>query len=358
MNSAERIYRLCAGLATGQKFGFLKYDQQIRTPQIFKHVIKERETINGLYQALRESRLGTIERTANGSIKKWNVHHAGGAWDVQQTITAKGVFKGVIITVIVRGTVFVFKCGAFGVEGSDMHGRKAFRALTSECKRQGVDLEKYAVADGERVKGEIEKPIIKVFKRYREIQHVHHLDINSAWASACAAEFPELRGVFERLYAKDKAIVNMALGFCQSEYCGYRFAALAKAGINGTNERIINLMTKLTMADFEVVAVNTDGIWYYDCKDAGRVYTDEDEGKGFGKWKTDHRDCVFDGYSNGQYWFIEDGKFNVRARGYYTYEQKKPREEWDKEDFDKAMASVTTLYWDEKEGFVVYERPY
>lgn len=354
----DKIYDKCAKLSAGQHFDFMRYDQCVKKPVILKHVIRDKDFINDLYKTLLKSPLRHIDRTKGGSIRKSNIHHAAGAWDIKKVYTEANVFKGVIITVVVKGTVFVFKCGQFGVQNSEMTGRRAFRIFEKECERQGIDLAKYAVSNGKEIKAEIQSPIIRVFNKYRELGGVHHLDLNSAWASNCCAKYPELKPVFETLYKRDKMIVNMALGFCQSQYCGYKYSELPKAGINGTNDVIFDLISKMTLEGFEVVGVNTDGIWYNDPTGQNRLYTDENEGEGFGKWKTDHKNCVFDAYGDGQYWFEENGEFNVRARGYYLYEAEKPRDQWDKVDFDKAMAGVAVLLWDDEEGFVSYEKSY
>ena len=167
-----------------------------------------------------------------------------------------------------------------------------------------------------------------------------------------AKAHPELKNSLQTLYnKKGKFYPSVALGYCQSKYCNYRWANLAKEGINGTNKVIKSLCTKLRFQDFEIVGINTDGIWYMDAKKENRLYHDENEGKGFGKWKHDHIDCEFMAYSSGQYWYRENGKFTPVARGSYGYELLKPRDQWDEHDFDKAMYTMIQIIWTDGIGF-------
>lgn len=352
---SDKIFELCKSQSEGQLFEPLKYNQFNKKHKILNHIFKDKEFINKLYKLLKESDLAKIERTANGGIKKHNIKHWTGAWDVQECYTKKGVFKGIILTVILYNYVFVFKCGQFSVDNSEMNGRKAMRMLTSECEKQKIDLKKYEVNNGEEIKLTIPKPIIKLEGKYagKEIKHVNHLDINSAWPAGCCKDYPKLAKAFINLRQRDKLIGDMALGYCQSEWCDYKYANLAYSGISNTNKYIFELMTKLLLQNFDIVCINTDGIWYIDKTNQNRLYHDNNEGKELGQWKTDHKDCIFYGYSDGQYYFIEDNKFNVRARGYYWYEQIKPREEWNREDFFKALQTLTIIMWDEKEGFII-----
>ena len=354
---SDEIFELCRSKSEGQLFDPLEYDQLIKKPKILNHIFEDKEFINKLYKLLKKSYFSQIERTKNGAIKKHNVKHWSGAYDVRQCYTKKNVFKGVIITVIIFNYVFVFKCGHFAVDNSEMNGRKAMRNLVSECNKQHIDIKKYEVENGEEIKQTIPKPYITLNHEYagQEIEHVHHLDINSAWPAGCCKDYPELTDVFKKLREIDKYIGDMALGYCQSEWCDYKYANLAKSGIVNTNRYIINLMTNLINQKFDIACINTDGIWYFDKTKQNRIYHDENEGTQLGQWKTDHKDCTFYGYSDGQYYFIEDGKFNVRARGYYWYEQIKPREQWDKEDFFKALQTLTVITWDENEGFIIQQ---
>lgn len=355
MTIREKIFKECKKLSEGQEFPNFKFNQYIKNPCYFNHVIKDKDKINSLYKLLKNSDLHKIVRTPSGGIKMNNIHHIGGAWDYKMCYTARNVFKGVIITVIIGKTVFVFKCGNFKVKDSEMTGNKAFELFAKECKKFDIDLKKYSVDNGKEVKDEIEKPIIRNFTQHETVYNVNHIDLNSAWPSNVSEVYPELKQVFVNLRKKDKLIGDMALGYCQSEWINYHYSNLSKAGINGCNEKILDLVNKLMANEFDVLGINTDGIWYRDLLNKNRLYTDENEGTELGQWKTDHKNCEWYAFSDGQYYFIEDGKFNAKARGYYAYEQVKPRNEWNRDDFLKAMQSLVCIEFDENEGFVIYE---
>lgn len=136
----------------------------------------------------------------------------------------------------------------------------------------------------------------------------------------------------------------------QSEHINYSLANLSKIGINGCNRYIKELMFKLACNGNRILGVNTDGIWY-----TGNIYHDENEGTELGQWKNDYTNCTWYAISDGCYYFIHEGKFNVRARGFYSYENYKDRDEWDKEDFFKAMLTQTNIMFTEEEGFICVE---
>lgn len=354
-NCREKIFKMCRSIYDGKHYDFLDYNHPNTPSHTFNHILEDKDTINKLYKTLKESDLYPIMRTPKGYIAKHNIHHAGGAWDVK-VIEKNHILKGVIITVIIKGYVFVFKCGMFGANKSKLNGWKSFREFQKVCKEYGIDLDNYATEKGEEVKAEIQKPLIQNYKLYKKIENVNHLDINSAWPSGVCETYPEFTPVFKKLREKDKLLGDMALGFCQSSLCKYKYSILAREGINNCNLRIYDFIDKLSNQKFEIIGINTDGIWYKDRTNQNRLYTDENEGTGLGQWKTDHKHCTFMAYSNGQYWFREDGKFNARARGFYYYETIKPREEWEEEDFDIAVSSQVWFMWDDKEGFVINEK--
>lgn len=339
-------------MGKGQHFEFGEYDQFVREPNYYVHLIKEKDSINAFYQALRNSNLAQIKRTPSGSIKSHEICHVAGAYDVRKVITEAGVFKGVIITVILKGYVFVYKCGAFKVDKSELTGVAAFRKFKKACERHGINLDEYADADGKGVKQDIESPSIQLFVTPCKLyQHVNHIDINNAYPAGVVKDYPEFAPVFAYLRAKDKLIGDMALGYCQSQYAGYKYSKLAKAGVNNTKDYVFKLVERLWNANYDVLLTNTDGIYYTNKKEPYKLYHDADEGDGLGKWRHDIIDADFMPYSAGQYWFKDADGFHPRARGFYTYEMIKPREEWDEFDFDKAVGSLAVIIWDDERGF-------
>ena len=253
------------------------------------------------------------------------------------------------MTIIIGRMIWVFKHGKLKAsDKTNMTGIRAYKMFLKRCREEGIDMEKYALSkeEGLKVKKTIESPLIFNTYKAKTFYHVNHLDFNSAWPSSVIAKYPELEPVYAKLNKDAKNVFN---GYAQSEYSNYKFALIAQAGINGCNAIIRDyIWNRLPQAGFEVLGVNTDGIWYRDKTGQGRVYHDENEGEGFGKWKTDYVDCEWYATSDGQYFFITpDGKFHARARGDYLYSYAKPYEDWDsEEDYFKAIKTRCAVLYD------------
>lgn len=333
---------------------FSNYDLKKANTKTFTNVLQSYKTFNELYQACLISNLPKISRTPTGGIQQRNIKHLSGAWDLELNITAANIFKGATLYYMYDNYIFKVRCGAFGVKDSTMTGFKAFRHVQRACKKYNIDYNNYISEDGEKIKLEIKPPLIKAFILNKLIKHVNHIDINNAYPSMICKNHPELTPVFTDLRKKHKLIGDMAIGFGQSEFISYKWAGLAKEAVNGTVEYILNLSEKMQAANFEIVCFNTDGIYYRDKTNKNRLYTDEDEGEEIGQYRHDYINCDFFAYSDGQYYFIENGKINVRARGFYTYEYLKPRDEWDEFDFIIAISqSFAVIEWWDGYGFNV-----
>lgn len=353
MDLYSKIYEACKKYSNGQEFGFLKYNQCIKNPVIWNHLIDNVEGFNQLYRLLYNSNLAKIERTPSGGIKKYNINHAIGAWDCEEKYNKKGILKGVFLTVIIKNTVFVFKVGNFRSKDGELSGYKTFAEFSKICKNENIDLESYAINNGEEIKKQIESPIIRNYYLHEEISHVNHIDLNQAWPSSLCEVYPEFKPVIHKLRAKGKLYSDIAMGFMQSEYIGYRYAHLAKIGINGCNKKIRELRAKLLEQGFDVIGVNTDGIYYKDNTNQNRLYHDDNEGIELGQWKHDYVDFTFYAHSDGQYYLEKDGKYKIKARGFYSYERNKPREQWDRTDFLLAVNTVTIIEFIEGYGFYI-----
>ena len=357
MSIYDEVFNLCNNLGKGIKIKDYKHiNLKTIKPNYINRIMDNAEKINELYILLYNSNLPSIQRTPSGGIAVHNIHHASCAYDIEEVYTEKDVFKGIIITVIIKTYLFVFNCGMFSTDKSTLSGAKAFNEFKKECKRYNIDITKYYIDNGKAIKETIPSPKIKFNNKYmyKRLQHVNHIDLNHAWSAGLVNEYPEFKPVMEALNNKDKLLSSIALGFMQSQYINYKLAHFAKAGIVWCNNKIFELMQKLYEQDFEVIGINTDGIWYIDLRNENRLYHDEEERPGIGYYKTDHIDCELAAYGNGQYWFKENGKFNVRARGYYIYEQQKPRELWDEIDFDMAMRNEASIKFIKGRGFVIH----
>lgn len=357
MNERDEIFQKCMLLGTGTNTkGFLKVNQHKASANYITRILENKEQINELCVMLWNSQLRQIQRTNSGGIAKHNIHHASGAYDIQVIHTQRNIFKGIIITVLLYNTIFVFHCGMFSVNNKRINGLTAFRKFTTLCKQYNIDLTKYRITNGEEIKATIPKSFIYFERDYKlkNILHVNHIDLNHAWSAGFINSYPEFIPIMEELNREDKVLSSMVLGVCQSQYVKYEYSHFAKAGIEWCNNKILEISKELSDNHFKVIGCNTDGIWYIDELNQSRIFHNSEEGTQTGQWKTDHVDCELCAYSDGQYWFKENGKFNVKARGFYAYEQIKSREEWNEYDFDKAMSNQTFIYFKKGVGFEVY----
>lgn len=328
------------------------YDKMVKNPNRRVSLIESEEELNKIYRTCKELNLREITYNPSGSIMKAEENNFG-AYSCEVVKNSKNnVIKGIILTILLYGYTFRFKYGHLqSKEDNTMTGIKAFKKFLNACKDLNIDLTKYAVDNGLEIKKEIEKPFIFNFVLGKRIEHVYHIDLNKAWPSSTCEEYPELEPAYKAI--ADKNIINPLNGFFQSKHCAYKYSNLAKAGINGCNKKIQELCTELDNEGFELLGINTDGIWYRDSFGRNKEYHGENEGTAMHQWKNDHKDCIWYAHSNGQYYYIEEGKFCVSARGYYQYEANKPREEWNEDDFFKAVNTLVTFYWDEEYGLII-----
>ena len=298
------------------------------------------EVFNEVYQFLHTLKLATIKRTKSGAIAKGMSNWGNcAAWDVTSTPL------GIRLTVIFGGRTYVLKVGSYRKDNDPgIYPNKAFNKFKDACEEQGIDLMGYAEDDGIKYKESIPRPMVKMMKHMdvkdKGISHVSHIDFHSSYPAGLCNTHPEFRKVVEPIYLnrkKDpscKAILNFTIGCMQSpkEPFKARWSRLAKDAIEDNNNRIIDMMIKLTMAGREIIGLNTDGIWY-----KGDVYHGEGEGDGLGQWRNDHVDCLFRSRSDGAYEFIENGKYNVVVRGLTGYDKINPdRNTWQWGDIYKA----------------------
>ena len=201
-----------------------------------------------------------------------------------------------------------------------MSGRSAFTKFKRLLKKEGINLEDYAIENGEKVKEEIEKPLIGITHNtyyHKVFQHANHIDRHSSYAAGLAKTHPEFAPVLNMCYKKRKEnedyknILNFSIGFMQSiGGCKARWAHLSRDAISDNNAWIRELALKLDKSGRIVIAYNTDGIWY-----VGKPYHGEGEGEGLGQWLNDHIDCQFRMKSDGAYEFIENGVYHPVIRG-------------------------------------------
>lgn len=247
-------------------------------------------------------------------------------------------------------------------------GKQAVRAIYKEAKNLGIDLGKYEVSpeEGKKIKKEIEPPHIEMLGiPGRVYTNVHHLDLNSSYASRIIEAHPELKPLYESMYDRRhenndyyKHVLTNSIGCWQSEYCPdasnagklapYQFANMSKIAVNETRHLIEKYIVELQRSGRKVLLTNTDGIWYQ-----GQLFHDENEGSCLCQWKNDHKNCKFIMKSKGAYQFIEDNVCHTVVRGTTLLDKEKSREEW---KFGEIFDQVLMEYYafDEEKGVVKY----
>lgn len=249
-------------------------------------------------------------------------------------------------------------------------GIQACREIYNQAEKYNIDFSTYMVEDGKKVKEEIESPHIEVMEPLFlgvNVRNVHHIDLNSSYASRIIEVYPELKQMYEELYAKRKIkndyykhVLTNSIGCFQSEFCidpknkrktkPYALANLAKIAVNGTRQKIIELLEKLKASRRVPLLTNTDGIWYY-----GNIYHDENEGYALGQWKHDHTNCLFLMMGAGAYQYVENGVCSTVVRGISNLDAIQPnRDKW---AFGciKNLNNIVTYVLDEEKGVILNE---
>lgn len=317
------------------------------------------EKFNQIYFELKEAckDWNKIVRTPSGGISIERRNFRPPMWDVQNLkstveITIVGFFNMWRIQV---------RTSLGNKLGEPRYGRQSFRTFKSICESFGVNLESFAIENGEEVKKEIPKVPIKLERptfAYKVYEGVHHIDLNSSFVAGMAESYPELRKPIEYMYSMRKQIPEYkqdlvaTQGFMQSKIINYRFAHLSKAGIESNNRKIEKIANNLREQGFIILLYNTDGIWYIG---HDRQYHDENEGRALGQWKHDHINCKFRAVSKGAYEFIENGKINVVLRGITKLDKIKDRENWEWGDICRLDAIPFKYEFYENKGVVRVE---
>ena len=242
-------------------------------------------------------------------------------------------------------------------ENTNISGHKAFWQFKQICKEHNINLDDFAITNGEEIKKSIPKAPIAFEKPYYQkmtLEHVHHLDLNSSYMAGIAEAQPELKSVIEQIYKArkedevNKAILTHTFGYMQSSCVKYKWSHLSKAAIEFNNREINRIRNNLLAQGFKPILYNTDGIWYTHAE--GKVYHDEFEGKNLGQWKNDHVDCTFEAISEGKYHFIENGVVKTVMRGSTRLDKFKERDDWTWEDLYSTDAVIAKVIFNEEEG--------
>lgn len=327
----------------------LQPDRYCKVNNKYQNLYESYELANLLLKQCKDLNLKRLPRYPSGVLVKNRLfEYIYGSYDFQIVKNSQNnVIRGFILTIVIKDTYFKFSFGGLRNK-SDVSGIVCWNEFLKRCKENNINLDDYknTEEEGIELKKQINKPLIKNFELNKYIDHANHLDLHAAYPSLVIEKHKEFLPVFTGL---KKPIGDVAIGYMQSRFTKYKYANLSKEAVNGVNDKILSYHIDLEAKGFKVIGWNTDGIWYIDKTGKNRLYHNKDEGPGFGKWEHDYKDCRFYAVSDGQYFFYENGIFNVRLRGFYRKDTEKPREQWNEDDFFDAVNNNESIYYDEEE---------
>lgn len=322
------------------------------------------DLFNKIYKYVKENYL-RVEPTNSKSMPydtKYKYHER------YMIVKSKSAFE---LTVICYDGCYRFIIGNIrNEEENPISGKEAVRVIYKQAKKLGINLSKYAVSSdyGKDIKKTISKPHIEIYGRAkRPYSNVHHLDLNSSYASRIIEVYPELAPLYEEMYRerhnKDnyyKHVLTNHIGCWQSVHCPdvndskriapYQFANLARIAVDGTRTMIETYVEVLKKSGRNVLLTNTDGIWYQ-----GEIYHDENEGNELCQWKNDHINCTLIMKSKGAYQYIEDGVCHTVVRGTTNLDKEKERDDWEFGDIFKDV-KMDCYAFDDNEGVIKDEQ--
>ena len=325
-----------AGMPKGHQVTHMNY---LNFPRIaWKFTDENIETFNKQVGYFKSIGLPKIKRTPRGGIKRCSF---GRGWDVQRIGNS-----GIELTVTTWWSTYrLALTNTVDEDGgaTKITGSKAYVTMRNEFKKDGIDLESYAVQNGKEIKkAEIEPPMIMATENLefgRTYENVSHLDFHSSYPGGLARLHPEMRKTIERIYEKRKAsdkdgelklALDASIGFFQSQYCkigkhGYALANLSRDAVNDNNERIRRVTKELIESGRTPLLYNTDGIWYI----GEPLECGADYGPGVGRWENDHLALRFRAKSRGAYEYEDGEGYHPVVRGRTKLDEIKPRSEWE-----------------------------
>ena len=221
---------------------------------------------------------------------------------------------------------------------SEITGRDSFQKFRAELKKDGVNIEDFAISNGKELKmcADFGKPAIEFDTAIRDktIENAHHVDISSAYMYFAGIYHPEWMPTIEKIFEKRKTnyiykhLLTHCCGFFQSQYCvlnghGYALADVASYAIRETAFAVKKMGKTLQNYGFKVLAYNTDGVWF--SGDLKRFPNDElrklYQEKEIGKFSIDHENCTVRFKSVGAYEYIENGKYYPVVRGLTRFDR-------------------------------------
>lgn len=338
------------------------------------------DEFNTIYHWLKETyptKFRKVRYTKSGGLGANIKTDVGARWDV---VCQGRPIKAIEIIAIIPEGCYIFR---FGADNSDkvevMSGTQAMYTMRDELAKDGINIDDYITPEEKRepIKGRIRKAHIKELCDHSlcgtEIQNVHHLDLNSAYASVLADNHPEMKVTLERIYngrkehPEYKGLLNSWIGAGQSRKSPFnlKWVNLAREAVNGTYDQIEFWVQVLKSLGYEPILSNTDGVWYADPMKHGPIDQYVNNclkaealrpllGKKLGQAKTDYVFCKFRYRSVGAYEFYgRDARtyahiYKPVVRGVTTYDMICPRDKWQWGDIFKG--SLIQYKFDEERG--------
>jgi hypothetical protein len=326
-----------------------KLNQFASNPTNYTFTDTDIEKFNLIYKRLLSSDLNTLLRTESGGIKI--CYNNNYAWDCVQNKL------GVKLTACVDGFIYVFRLGRPKFNETNMQGWKAWKIFNELCAKNNINLDDYAIDNGEEVKQTIESPLINMRVLDETLTNVHHIDYHNSYPAGLCNTHPEFYKIINPLYEtrnihpENKDILNCVIGYMQSvKSCKAKWAHLSRDAISDNNTRILSLALTLEGNGRKIIGFNTDGIWYQ-----GKIYHGKGEGQKLGEWHNDHTNCIFRAKSHGAYEFIENGKYTPVVRGLTLKDTYLDRTKWKWGDIYQEDAEILKYKFIQGEGVVKYE---
>lgn len=314
--------------------------------------ISEYKEFNELYQNIlcRIPRVHEgIDRTNRGTIRvgrgrNLELHEC---FDIKVN---KGCGKVVFTVLLWTGSFQLTIANTFTEEEleAEITGGIAWREFLKILATFGISIEDFAITNGKEIADTIVMP-------YRgaawegvygsTFYDVFHIDINSAYMAGVAKKYPELAPAIYSLYDKRrllkeipdylktpeekrlnlmiKAILNMTYGYMRSEWVDWKYAHIAKEGVEYCKKKIVELRENLENHGCSVIFYSVDAVW-----GIGDISWFESSNE-IGECKLDMIVEQFSARSAEAYEYIYKGKYKPKVCGLTTLDKIKPRSQWE-----------------------------
>lgn len=320
---------------------------------IFNRIYKELISVQEFYTEIKRTPSGGISNNELPSNMVFRYDVIKKPYGVEITIINP---DGMVRVQITRGKK------SSEMNAGVLSGHQAYYKFLKFAKEFNIDMAIYEVDRDTGLLQHLatEKPLIsleceRIYKD-KEIDNVNHIDFHSSYPAGLANTHPEFRPLIQKLFDGRKKnpvykdILNFCIGYMHSNFCKYKYAALAKDAIKDSNDRVRKVAEAVLRSGRAIILFNTDGFWY-----KGTPYHGEGEGDNLGEWYNDHVNCKFRAKSKGAYEYIENYHYKPVVRGYTNLDNIKNRGEWSWGDIYQPEAEVTQYEFIEGEGVVKLE---